>query len=115
MTSQRKGRHRESEFRELVNMSAEEIESWLQSPESKKVGMTRDGESESVGHESGRKIVDILRTSPNDLIDSDHAHMAKVVAYIRRHSAQKPTGNVRDTPWRYSLMNWGHDPLKTNG
>jgi hypothetical protein len=21
-------------------------------------------------------------------------------------------GESTDTPWRYSLMNWGHDPLK---
>ena len=29
-----------------------------------------------------------------------------------RHLAQRPSGNVTDTPWRYSLMNWGHDPKK---
>ncbi|MER5294490.1 DNA-binding protein, partial [Streptomyces pharetrae] len=25
--------------------------------------------------------------------------------------AQRPSGDVRDTRWRHSLMNWGHDPL----
>ena len=25
---------------------------------------------------------------------------------------QKPSGAVSDSPWRYSLMNWGHDPTK---
>jgi hypothetical protein len=24
----------------------------------------------------------------------------------------KPSGDVSDSPWRYSLMNWGHDPTK---
>jgi hypothetical protein len=38
--------------------------------------------------------------------------MRKVLGYIKRHSAQRPSGDVTDTPWRYSLMNWGHDPLK---
>jgi Protein of unknown function (DUF3140) len=63
MSIQRKDQHPETVFRELVNMSAEEVERWLQSPNSKKVGMTRDGETESVGHESGRKILAILRMS----------------------------------------------------
>jgi hypothetical protein len=115
MPSERKSKQSETEFRELVNMSAEEIERWLQSPKSKKVGMIRDGGTESVGHQSGRKIANILRMSPHELKDSDLTHMAKVVAYIRRHSAQKPQGDVEDTPWRYSLMNWGHDPLKVDG
>jgi hypothetical protein len=35
-----------------------------------------------------------------------------VVGYIHRHLAQRPSGDVSQTPWRHSLMNWGHDPLK---
>jgi hypothetical protein len=31
---------------------------------------------------------------------------------FNRHSAQRPSGDVKDTRWRYSLKNWGHDPLK---
>jgi hypothetical protein len=38
--------------------------------------------------------------------------MRRVVGYVHRHVEQRPSGDVRDTPWRYSLMNWGHDPLK---
>jgi hypothetical protein len=36
--------------------------------------------------------------------------MAKVVGYVHRHLAQRPDGDITDTHWRYSLMNWGHDP-----
>ena len=25
---------------------------------------------------------------------------------------RRPSGDVTATRWRYSLMNWGHDPLK---
>ena len=25
--------------------------------------------------------------------------------------AQRPDGDATDTRWRYSLMNWGHDPV----
>jgi hypothetical protein len=38
--------------------------------------------------------------------------MAKVTGYVRRHLAQRPEGDIEETPWRYSLMNWGHDPAK---
>ena len=38
--------------------------------------------------------------------------MQKVVSYVHRHLAQHPAGDVEETHWRYSLMNWGHDPLK---
>lgn len=41
--------------------------------------------------------------------------MRKVVGYVRRHLAQRPSGDVEDTRWRYSLMNWGHDPLAHHG
>lgn len=37
--------------------------------------------------------------------------MRKVVGYVRRHWAQQPE-NIVTSRWRYSLMNWGHDPLK---
>ena len=47
-----------------------------------------------------------------DLTEDDYAAMRKVVGYVKRHSAQRPDGDVTDTPWRYSLMNWGHDPKK---
>ena len=72
----------------------------------------KDGDSESVGHESGRRIIKIKQTKVADLSEADYAHMRKVTGYVARHSKQRPKGDVRDTPWRYSLMNWGHDPLK---
>ena len=45
------------------------------------------------------------------LADDDYAHMRKVVGYVRRHLAHRPE-NMVTSRWRYSLMNWGHDPLK---
>ena len=38
--------------------------------------------------------------------------MQKVAGYIKRHKAQKPSGDVSSTPWNYSLKNWGHDDSK---
>ncbi|AKK27754.1 DUF3140 domain-containing protein [Mycobacterium sp. EPa45] len=71
------------EFDAVVNMTATELEKWLDTDESKDVGQK-----------------------------SDYAHMRKVVGYAKRHLAQRPSGDVSDSNWRYSLMNWGHDPTK---
>jgi hypothetical protein len=98
------------EFHEAVNMTAGELEKWLNTDESAGVGQSDGGES--VGHSSGRRIVGLLRTRKADLTDDDLAHMRKVVGYVHRHVAQRPPGDVTATRWRYSLMNWGHDPEK---
>jgi hypothetical protein len=98
------------EFRELVNMSPAGLERWLASEASQAAGQHKDG-GESTGHASGRRIVEILRTRKGELSDDDYRHMRKVVGYVRRHLAQRPSGDVRDSRWRHSLMNWGHDPL----
>ena len=98
-------------FRETVNMTARELEAWLQTDESQSVGQKR-GRAESTGHASGRRIVKVLRAKSADLTDDDYAHMRKVVGYAKRHLAQRPSGVIEDSAWRYSLMNWGHDPAK---
>jgi hypothetical protein len=97
------------EFGEAVNMSRKELEEWLETDESKSVGQ---GSGESKGHESGRRIVEILGKNKSDYTDDDINHMGRVVGYVHRHQAQKPQSDVEDSNWRYSLMNWGHDPLK---
>jgi hypothetical protein len=99
-------------FDDAVNMTASELEKWLDSDESKSVGQKSGGGGESTGHESGRHIVKILKSKKGDLSDNDYAHMRKVVGYTKRHLAQRPSGQIEDTAWRYSLMNWGHDPAK---
>lgn len=100
-------------FHDAVNMAPAEIEQWLETEESRKVGFERDG-GESVGHASGRRIVQILRTHKAELDGGDYAHMRKVVGFVKRHRAQGPHDEfkVPTSRWRYSLMNWGHDPLK---
>ena len=98
-------------FGQAVNMAAAELEAWLETEESRKVGWKADGRSESIGHASGRRIAALLCTKQAELTGDDYAHMRKVVGYVARHSAQRPE-NIVTSRWRYSLMNWGHDPLK---
>ncbi len=99
-------------FDDAVNMTPQELEDWLETDESQGVGWS-DGGGESVGHESGRRIVAIKHKRKADLDEDDLAHMKKVTGYVHRHLAQGgPDQDVEHSKWRYSLMNWGHDPLK---
>ncbi|MDA9951657.1 DUF3140 domain-containing protein [Oligoflexaceae bacterium] len=99
------------EWKELVNMAPKELEEWLETEESKTVGDS-DG-SESTGHKSGRRIVKIKKTNKEEISEQQWDHMAKVVGYVKRHLSQGgPDKNTKTSAWRYSLMNWGHDPLK---
>jgi len=99
------------QFHDAVNMTAGELEKWLGTEQSRQVGQ-KDGRGESTGHASGRRIVDLLRTKKSQLSDDEYGDMRKVVGYTRRHLGQRPSGDITESAWRYSLMNWGHDPSK---
>ncbi|KAI7550573.1 hypothetical protein D0864_09902 [Hortaea werneckii] len=107
------------EFNDLVNMTANELKDWLQQSSSEEAGWRKDdGSGESVGHESGRKIIAILeknpKKDPSKYDDEDLQHMRKVVSYNKRHLAQE--GKAKQDPdsrSARSLKNWGHDPQKT--
>lgn len=98
------------DWQDAVNMTPRQLEKFLETDESKSVG-AKDGGGESTGHRSGRRIVELLQKNKGDLTEDDAAHMRKVVGYVHRHLAQRPEGDVTETKWRYSLMNWGHDPI----
>ena len=98
------------DFAQAVNMSAAKLGKWLDTPESKAVGYKASGDGESVGHQSGRHIIELLNKKQSDFADDDVQHARKVVGYVHRHLAQRPPGDIGETHWRYSLMNWGHDP-----
>jgi hypothetical protein len=100
------------EFGAVVNMTPAALEKWLGTEESGQVGWHTDGESEAVGHQSGRRIVELKRKKKADLSDDDLQFMRRVVGYVHRHMAQGgPAQDKEHSRWRYSLMNWGHDPL----
>ena len=102
------------DFDEAVNMTASELKKWLDTKQSRAVGWKgKDGKGtgESVGHASGRRIAAILGEDAAEISADDYSHMRKVVGYVHRHLAQRPE-NIYTSRWRYSLMNWGHDPTK---
>jgi len=103
------------DFQEAVNMTPTELEKWLDTDESKEVGWKGEdgkGSGESVGHKSGKRIVELLHTKAADLDEDDLAHMKKVTGYVHRHLAQKPA-HPDGSRWEASLKNWGHDPAKS--
>lgn len=100
------------DFDKAVNMSHSSLKKWLKSDDSKRVGYKNDG-GESIGHQSGERVAKLLDTPARDLSEDDFQHMRKVVGYVHRHMAQGPSKHAVETSdWRYSLMNWGHDPVK---
>lgn len=94
-----------------VNCSAAEIEEWHSTPESASVGSRGPGDRWSVGQLAGMRTVELLEAGPEAWSPADEAHVRRVAGFVRRHRAQWPRGDVRDTRWRHSLRNWGHDPL----
>nr|WKN39413.1 DUF3140 domain-containing protein [Tunicatimonas sp. TK19036] len=99
------------EFYDNVNMTPSEIEDWLGTDQSKSVGQD-SGDGESIGRKSAKKIIKIKGKKKGELTDGDYEHMQKVNSYVNRHQAQKPSGDIKKSDWRYSLKNWGHDPCK---
>lgn len=88
-------------FRNDVNTTAAELERWLQTKEPKPVGQD-SGDGSSIGHQSGEHIVRMLHKKAADLTPDDEAHLHEVHAYVSRHMAQRPQGDVTNTRWRYS-------------
>ena len=99
-------------FKGVVNMTAGQIEKWLETDESQAVGQKVDDDSESTGHHSGRRIVEILRKKQSEYSEEDISQMRRVTSYVQRHTAQRPKGDITHTHWHYSLLNWGHEPEK---
>ncbi len=106
-------------FRAAVNMTPARLRAWLEDRASRSVGMRAGGEKvtspkqgEAVGHAMGRRILELRGKRQSELTDDDLRAMRKVVGYVHRHMKQRPEGDVTDTRWRKSLMNWGHDPLR---
>ncbi len=94
------------DFEEAVNMTPKELRDWLATDESQGAGT-------GVGHDMGERILELKDKKQGDVDDDDLAAMQKVTGYVHRHLAQGgPDDDAEHSAWRYSLMNWGHDPLK---
>jgi len=78
------------EFTDAVNMTPAALKKWLDTDASTSVGQKKDG-PESVGHESGRRVVRLLEADKRDLSADDVAHMKKVAGSAERLSRRRLT------------------------
>lgn len=97
-------------FKKVVNMPPNKLQAWLETKESLAVGFKTTDDTESIGHQPGLHILELLKKAGKDYSERDLKFANKVVGYAHRHLAQKPSGDISKTHWRYSLTNLGARP-----
>ncbi|MCW2678558.1 MAG: putative DNA-binding protein [Modestobacter sp.] len=101
------------DFSDAVNMTPKELGDWLETDESKAVGQKSGGSGSAPAQGPAASVRAVGGGGVLLLTENDLAHMSKVTGYVKWHLAQEPMSEaIEDSTWRYSLMNWGHDPLK---
>jgi hypothetical protein len=105
-------------WRELVNMSAAELETFMDTPEGKEAGLTKEEADEKhihYGRESAKWIIKMKNTPVAKWTPEMWAWAKRQIAFIRRMSGN--SGALRDdkgnmTRKLTSLLIWGHNPEK---
>ena len=101
------------QFHQAVNLTAEQLEDFLATRESQTVARTKEGARLATGQLAGGLIVAILDKERVDYTEADISQMRRGGGYIHPPFAPGgPPGGIEHSPWRYSLMNSGCDPLK---
>lgn len=98
------------EFNEWVNMSPDEHEQWLKSDCSRDSSIHFSGSLSD--NRAGWRVVELKRKHPEQFEENDFDLMMRAVGFIKRQAFAEPYGYINASQWRYTLMNWGHDPLK---
>jgi hypothetical protein len=78
------------DWRQAVTMTASELDSWLDTDESRSVGQ---GDGESTGHRSGRRIVAILRTRKSDLTPARSADRRRAQVHTAALCSRGPAAH----------------------
>lgn len=95
-------------FRQVINMTSEELRAWLLSEAS------GAGESPARGRpELGEQVVELLRKRKVELTERDADVMGQVVDFVLTQEAEGPADPESDDEWRRSLMTVGHDPARS--
>lgn len=97
------------EFHRVVNMTSQELSTWLRTRDASPV---TEPLPEQVGSEAGRHVLAILQKRRRDLTDDDIRLMRKVVDLIGSLSDEEAEPEPADQSRRHRLMTLGHDPLK---
>jgi hypothetical protein len=99
------------EFHGLVNMSSDELRSWLLADAADEVGFP-DRPDMGLSPE-GRATLEVLSKRKVDLTEDDVDAMRHTVDSISTLlSARAAVGGAADEQWRHDLMDLGHDPFR---
>jgi hypothetical protein len=98
------------EFHRLVNMTSEELRTWVSTLASHEVTFPEEPERSLV--ELGKEVVKILGKRKVDLTNHDLETMRRTVDEITRRLESPPGRGAAHDRWRRELMALGHDPLK---
>lgn len=107
-----------SRWKKLINMSASQIQSFLDSEDGKVAGLSRKEAGKlkiSSGRDSARAIIRMLGKKREDWDVSDIKWMKKQLAFISRMSGNPGPlydNKGRKTRKHLSLLVWGHNPAK---
>ena len=105
-------------WKKLINMSPKEIQSFLDSQDGKKAGLSREEASKlgiTSGRDSARAIIRMLKTPFEDWSTNEFKWMNKQISFIKRMLGNKgPLNDDKGKPTRklLALKVWGHNPLK---
>jgi Protein of unknown function (DUF3140) len=98
------------QFHALINMSSPELRDWLLN--------TPDGvdtyapEPDIDVHALGLRVLQVKEKRRTDVTNADLELMREVTDLIRGRLGNPPEADVRDEPWRDTLMTLGHDPTR---
>jgi hypothetical protein len=97
------------EFRSVVNISRDQFEHWLGTPESRKL---RFPDEPKGGMIASQAILKLLTKKHDKITREDVGQMQAIIEFIEDRIQKRPKGDIVASNWRYALMNWGHDPSK---
>lgn len=110
-------------WKKLVNMGAKEIQSFLDSQDGKKAGLSRKeasnagtgGRKITSGRDSARAIIRMKSKPRSEWDENDYRWMRKQISFISRMKGAKgPLYDDKNRPTRklLALKVWGHNPTK---
>lgn len=110
-------------WKKLINMSAKEIQKFLDSDEGKEAGLSRKeaatagsgGGKIKSGRDSARAIIRMLGTKVEDWTENDWEWLGRQISFISRMKSNPgPLYDEKGKKTRklLSLLVWGHDPRK---
>ena len=115
-----------SKWKDLINMTEKELNSWAKDPNRLEASLSRD-EAEDLskskkdkiqsGYDSLHRIKRRVSKPQQEWSDEDYDNAAQENGFNQRMIGNKPGDPIGDTgmaKWEISLRNWGHDPSKAS-